>query len=80
MKEFATQLGWMQIDEENIKYFFDPLPYRLAVFENLQILDFDGLKGQLLSSSYIPLPGHEHYEDMITRLAALFVAYNEKDM
>jgi len=46
-------------------------------FENVQLLDFECLKGQLLSSSYIPLPGQPSYENMISELAELFVAYNE---
>jgi SAM-dependent methyltransferase len=67
-----------QADEFAIRSFYDPLTVHKESFENKQVLDFDALKGQLLSSSYIPLPGHPRYEAMITKLAALFVAHNDK--
>jgi SAM-dependent methyltransferase len=41
-------------------------------FENFQILDFKGLKGRLLSSSYAPKEGHPRYEAMIAALMRLY--------
>jgi SAM-dependent methyltransferase len=80
-QEFAIEHQVVdQIHQENIQLFYEPAIVREQSFENQQMLDFDALKGQLLSSSYIPLPGHTRYEDMITQLAALFVAYNEKGL
>jgi SAM-dependent methyltransferase len=66
-----------RIDEQKIAAFFAPASYERIVFPNIQLLDFDALKGQLLSSSYIPLPGHERYDDMISELVNLFVNHNE---
>ena len=66
------------VDEEAIRTFLFPLECKVELFENMQLLDFDALKGQLLSASYIPLPGHVTYNDMITELAQLFVHYNHK--
>jgi SAM-dependent methyltransferase len=43
-----------------------------GVFDNIQRLDFDGLKGRLASSSYAPKPGHENYEPMLVALRELF--------
>lgn len=60
-----------------IAAFFKPAEMQRTVFPNVQLLDFDALKGQLLSSSYIPLPGHPSYETMISELVQLFVAANE---
>jgi SAM-dependent methyltransferase len=65
-------------DEDAIASFFYPMEIRMEPFENMQLLDFDALKGQLLSASYIPLPGHVAYDDMITELAKLFVQHNIK--
>jgi ubiquinone/menaquinone biosynthesis C-methylase UbiE len=65
------------VNEETIKSFFSPMEMKVQQFENMQMLDFDALKGQLLSASYIPLPGHVAYDDMITTLARLFVQYNK---
>ena len=54
--------------------FFHPQAFALAVFDNEQIFDFDGLKGRLLSSSYIPKEGSVH-DAMMKALAALFERY-----
>jgi ubiquinone/menaquinone biosynthesis C-methylase UbiE len=43
-----------------------------GTFDNVQRLDFDGLKGRLASSSYAPKPGHENYEPMLAALRELF--------
>jgi ubiquinone/menaquinone biosynthesis C-methylase UbiE len=72
--------GPVQIDPMVIKDFFAPKIATSKVFANKQLLDFEGLKGQLLSKSYIPLPGHELYDAMITELIQLFIAYNESGL
>ena len=41
-------------------------------FANEQILDFEGLKGRLMSSSYAPEPGNPDYEPMIALLREVF--------
>ncbi|HEY4874674.1 MAG TPA: class I SAM-dependent methyltransferase [Puia sp.] len=64
--------------EESILSFYAPMPMKIASFENIQLLDFEGLKGQLLSTSYIPLPGHLDYEKMIEHLVKLFIVHNDK--
>jgi SAM-dependent methyltransferase len=64
-------------DEETIRNFFGPGDFTIQSFSNIQRLDFDALKGQLLSASYIPLPGHPSYDDMISELVRLFVNFNE---
>jgi ubiquinone/menaquinone biosynthesis C-methylase UbiE len=45
------------IQEGELENFFLQ-PFQRATFENHQILDFDGLKGRLLSSSYMPNAGN----------------------
>ncbi|MGH8266710.1 MAG: class I SAM-dependent methyltransferase [Steroidobacteraceae bacterium] len=44
----------------------------LATFPNQQILDFEGLRGRLRSSSYAPPPGDPQHEPMIAGLRELF--------
>lgn len=51
--------------------FFQPQPFILDQFDNAQEFDFIGLRGRLLSSSYIPKAGERHSE-MIGALATLF--------
>ena len=72
--------GPKQIDPALIAAFFSPQTAQFNLFPNAQLLDFEGLKGQLLSKSYIPLPGHDLYDDMITELIQLFVANNKNGL
>lgn len=66
-----------EMDKEILETFFEPEEMQLQTFPNVQWLDFDGLKGQLLSSSQAPLPGYSTYDTMISSLVQLFVAHNE---
>jgi SAM-dependent methyltransferase len=43
-----------------------------ADFPNQQVLDFEGLKGRLMSSSYAPEPGQPDYQPLVEALRALF--------
>jgi SAM-dependent methyltransferase len=45
---------------------------QLATFPNQQILDFEGLTGRLMSSTYAPEPGHAEYGPMMAGLRELF--------
>ncbi len=62
------------ITDARIGKFFYPADFALQQFQNWQDLDLDGLKGRLLSSSYIPKEG-ERFEVMITALEKLFAKY-----
>lgn len=44
----------------------------VRAFPNQQVLDFEGLKGRLMSSSYAPEPGSAAYEPMIALLRGVF--------
>lgn len=43
-----------------------------AHFEHKQLLDFDGLRGRLMSSSYAPQAGHPQHAPMLAALRELF--------
>jgi SAM-dependent methyltransferase len=58
-------------DEGRMREFFGGT-MELATFPNQQLLDFEGLKGRLMSSSYAPEPGHAQYEPMMQGLRAVF--------
>lgn len=64
-------------NEDLIGSFFGDARFHSKSFENLQLLDFDGLRGRLLSSSYIPEPGDARFAPMMRELEALFERYNE---
>lgn len=59
------------ISDLQIGAFYHPEPFLLKSFDNEQRFDFDGLKGRLLSSSYIPKEG-KGYDDMMRELDMLF--------
>jgi SAM-dependent methyltransferase len=49
--------------------------YTRERFDNFQESDFDGLRGRVSSSSYIPQPGTEAYLEMLKALEGLFARY-----
>ena len=51
--------------------------YQTRTFENVQLFDFEGVKGRLLSSSYSPLPDHPNHEPMLAALREAFAAFAE---
>ena len=44
----------------------------VATFPHQQILDFEGLKGRLMSSSYAPAAGEREHEPLIGGLQQVF--------
>lgn len=62
------------ITDAQIGDFFYPQDFVLHQFGNGQDFDFEGLKGRLLSSSYIPKEG-ERFAEMIGVLGRLFEKY-----
>lgn len=64
------------IDPDKLKEFFQD-DFSHKTFRNIQTVDFDGLKGRVLSSSYMPTETDELFEPMIIELQALFDKYAE---
>ncbi|MDD5563558.1 MAG: class I SAM-dependent methyltransferase [Thermoanaerobaculaceae bacterium] len=78
--EYATD--YERVDHANvtdavIAEFFHPGAFRLRVFSNRQVFDYDALEGRLLSSSYAPAAGHPNHAPMLAALRAVFDRYNE---
>ncbi|MES1218979.1 MAG: class I SAM-dependent methyltransferase [Bacteroidota bacterium] len=67
------------INTDQIASFFEPQVCELKIFANEQVFDFDGLKGRLLSSSYMPALNEPGYDNMIIDLCNLFEKYQEND-
>ncbi|MEO8435722.1 MAG: class I SAM-dependent methyltransferase [Pyrinomonadaceae bacterium] len=57
---------------ENIAAFFAPQNFKLKSFENNQVFDYEGLKGRLLSSSYVPASGQPNFDEMLVALRRVF--------
>ncbi|MNS30538.1 putative methyltransferase YcgJ [compost metagenome] len=72
-----VQVQHRNISYDDIKIFFTPEPCAEHEFANQQVFDFEGLKGRLLSSSYMPQTGHPAYEAMIAELEQLFAQFQE---
>lgn len=64
-------------DENIIPKFFDNKKVCEKVFSNPQEYDFERLKGELISYSYIPNEGDSRYNMMLSKLEDLFEKYND---
>jgi ubiquinone/menaquinone biosynthesis C-methylase UbiE len=79
LRQFGTD--YLQVDHRNVSapdlraFFGDG--YEARVFPNVQVFDFDGLRGRLLSSSYAPGPQHPDHARMLAALRQLFDAHHE---
>jgi len=58
-----------------IHEFFAPALYQERIFTLRQELDYEGLAGRLLSSSYAPLERHPSHAPMMKELQRIFNAY-----
>jgi len=58
--------------DERIADFFAPGTFSLETFPNVQELDWDGLKGRVLSASYTPGTDDPNYEPMLAGLEKIF--------
>ncbi len=54
---------------------FAPYPPAERTFANHQDLDYEGLQGRLLSSSYMPVAGDARFEPMLAELQAMFTRH-----
>ncbi|OQP63750.1 methyltransferase type 11 [Niastella vici] len=72
-----VQVKHRNIEQDDIAAFFAPMAMDLATFNNQQVFNFEGLKGRLLSSSYVPLQGEPKHDEMIAGLKALFDKYQQ---
>ena len=61
----------LRAQEDGIRQFFGHAP-QLATFANQQVLDFDGLAGRVMSSSYAPLPDRPEHGPLMAGLREVF--------
>ena len=79
LKEFGTDYEKVRhdkIDRQTLSDFFQT-DLSQKSFVNIQTLDFTGLKGRMLSSSYIPPENDPGFEPMIAKLRGVFDKYAE---
>jgi SAM-dependent methyltransferase len=71
--QYAT-ITARRANEAGMREFFGG-PLELVTFPNQQHLDFEGLRGRLMSSSYAPEPGDPAHPPMMAAVAKVFDAH-----
>jgi ubiquinone/menaquinone biosynthesis C-methylase UbiE len=72
---YGTDYGEVKRRDAAAAQFLEGIPHKKRILPNHQHMDFEALRGRLLSSSYIPQPGEPTYGPMILDLRRLFDAY-----
>lgn len=78
---FKYGIDYAKVKHENttgevMQKFYDKSGFKFVSFYNEQIFDYEGLKGRLLSSSYIPTESQPGYNEMLDELKKVFVEHN----
>lgn len=66
-----------KFDLSALENFFSPHKMTTRSFKNAQLLDWEGLKGRLLSTSYSLRSDDEKYSDMLSALKNIFNQYQK---
>jgi SAM-dependent methyltransferase len=66
-----------ELDHSEIESFFADGSCRIANFNFQQTFDYQGFEGRLLSSSFVPEPGHPNYEPMLHDLRTIFDSHQK---
>jgi ubiquinone/menaquinone biosynthesis C-methylase UbiE len=77
--KFGTDYEKVRHDniEEKVLQDFFQVDFKRATYENAQTVDYEGLKGRILSSSYMPDETDSNFEAMINEMQRLFAKYAE---
>lgn len=67
-----TQINHRNVADADLFAFYAPAPGQAQTFHNEQVFDFDGVKGRMLSSSYVPTADSPVHEEMLSRLKKIF--------
>ena len=70
-----ARVNHRNLKPETFRSFYGSDHYGTRVFENRQVLDFEGLTGRLLSSSYVPAEGQPGFAEMMKELQRLHHIY-----
>ncbi len=73
------QVDHRKVTKKEISEFFIPYQHQKVIFPNKQVIDFNGLKGRLLSSSYVPRESHPSFNDMIHELKLIFDRHQQEN-
>ena len=73
-----TDINHRNIDSNKVREFFRGADVIEKSFPNVQVMDYAGVEGRLLSSSYVPNYGEQGYDAMIARLREIFDKHQRK--
>jgi ubiquinone/menaquinone biosynthesis C-methylase UbiE len=77
-QEFGTDYSAVKeqhMGRKRMAQFFAPSAMQSVTFANAQALALEAFAGRILSSSYIPRPGHPRFEKMQKRMEKLFAEH-----
>ena len=80
LQDFGTdyrEVRRQELDPARVRDFVGSDEVTRTTLDNSQRLDFGGLRGRLLSSSYAPAPGHPKHEPMLVRLEQIFSRHQQ---
>jgi SAM-dependent methyltransferase len=81
--KFGKDYGSVQsshLTEDKLAAFFAPAEMRCATLPNHQDLTLEGLRGRVLSSSYMPQKGDTKYPAMLDAVDALFARHAKRGL
>lgn len=67
-----------RVSHGTLATFLEPHIPTVTTFENAQVLDYEGLKGRLLSCSYAPKAESPNYDPMLAALRRLFAHHSQQ--
>ena len=67
------------VGEKEFKILFDN-GYTTKFFDNEQVMDYEGLKGRILSASYIPAEGEPGFDSMIDDIKLIFNKHQQNGL
>ncbi|MCU0498432.1 MAG: class I SAM-dependent methyltransferase [Anaerolineae bacterium] len=82
IRDFSTDYEDMKVKRgsnrlEEMDSLFGVGRYQKLEFPNTHILDFEGLKGRILSTSYMPTETDSQYSSLLTRLQTMFETHQK---
>jgi ubiquinone/menaquinone biosynthesis C-methylase UbiE len=64
-----------QAFDDGLRAWFSPGSASFKIFDNAQVVDYEGLTGRVLSSSYAPAPDQPEYTTLLEELETVFQNY-----
>jgi SAM-dependent methyltransferase len=69
---YGTDYNEVRHEHTVVAEFFQPLHFEERTFELIQMFDYAGVEGRLMSSSYAPGPEHPNHGPMLRELREIF--------